>query len=80
VSTLDLLAHPPQLSVPVHFVFGEHDALTAAFMTRKLPGAIGAAGTTAVRLSDAGHLVHFDRSDVVRSIAENASQVLVEKA
>jgi pimeloyl-ACP methyl ester carboxylesterase len=80
VSTLDLLAHPPQLGVPVHFVFGEQDALTAAFMTGELPGAIGAAGTTAVRVPDAGHLVHFDRSDVVRSIAENASPSTVEKA
>jgi pimeloyl-ACP methyl ester carboxylesterase len=80
VSTLDLLAHPPQLSVPVHFVFGEQDALTAAFMSSELPGAIGAAGTTAVRVSDAGHMVHFDRSDVVRSIAENALRTIVEKA
>jgi len=80
VPTLDLLAHPPQLSVPVHFVFGEQDALTAAFMNSELPGAIGAAGTTAVRVSDAGHLVHFDRPDVVRSIAQNASRSIVEKA
>jgi pimeloyl-ACP methyl ester carboxylesterase len=74
VSTLDLLGRPPRLSVPVHFVFGERDALTAAFMTSELPGAIGAAGTTAVRVPDAGHLVHFDRSDVVRSVAEKACE------
>lgn len=72
VATLDLLTHPPQVSVPVHFVFGEQDALTAAFMSSELPAAIGAAGTTAIRVSDAGHLVHFDRADVVRSIAEQA--------
>jgi pimeloyl-ACP methyl ester carboxylesterase len=79
VCTLDLLARPPQISVPVHFVFGEQDALAAAFMSSELPGAIGAAGTTAVRVSDAGHMVHFDRSDVVRSIAENALRAIVEK-
>jgi pimeloyl-ACP methyl ester carboxylesterase len=72
VIPLDLFAHPPQLSVPVHFVFGEQDALTAAFMSGDLPGVIGGPGTTAVRVSDAGHLVHFDRPDVVRSILKNA--------
>ena len=80
VSTLDLLTHPLQLGVPVHFVFGEQDALTAAFMSSELPNVIGAAGTTAVRLPDAGHLVHFDRSDAVRSIAENASRSIGEQA
>jgi pimeloyl-ACP methyl ester carboxylesterase len=80
VSTLDLLTHPPQLGVPVHFVFGEQDALTAAFASSEVPGAIGAAGTTAVRVSDAGHLVHFDRSDVVRSIAKNALRPIVAQA
>ena len=72
VAGLDLLVHPPQLTVPVHFVFGEQDALTAAFMSSGLAGAIGGAGTTAIRVPDAGHLVHFDRPDVVRAIAEKA--------
>jgi pimeloyl-ACP methyl ester carboxylesterase len=69
---LDLFAHPPRISVPVHFVFGEHDALTAAFMSAELPATIGGPGTTAVRVPGAGHLVHFDRPDVVRAIAEKA--------
>jgi pimeloyl-ACP methyl ester carboxylesterase len=72
VESLDLFAHPPQISVPVHFVFGEQDALTAAFMSTELPAAIGGSGTTAVRVPDAGHLVHFDRPDIVRAITENA--------
>jgi pimeloyl-ACP methyl ester carboxylesterase len=72
VESLDLFAHPPQISVPVHFVFGEQDALTAAFMSAGLPAAIGGPGTTAVRVPDAGHLVHFDRPDIVRAITENA--------
>jgi proline iminopeptidase len=70
VASLDLLTHPPKIAVPVHFVFGELDALTAAFASSELPGKIGGPGTTAVRVSDAGHLVHFDRPDVLRSIAE----------
>jgi len=72
VESLDLLARPPRISVPVHFVFGEEDALTAAFMSSELPAAIGGPGTTAIRVPDAGHLVHFDRPDVVRSITEKA--------
>jgi pimeloyl-ACP methyl ester carboxylesterase len=72
VAPLDLLSHPPEIAVPVHFVFGERDALTAAFMSSELPGTIGGPGTTAVRVPDAGHLVHLDRPDVVRSITENA--------
>jgi pimeloyl-ACP methyl ester carboxylesterase len=72
VESLDLLAHRPTLGVPVHFVFGGQDALTAAVRYEELPGAIGAPGATAVRVPDAGHLVHFDRPDVVRSIAEKA--------
>ncbi len=71
-AALDLLAHPPRLTVPVHFVFGEQDALTAAFLSAELPAAIGGPGTTAVRVPQAGHLVHFDRPDVVRSITEKA--------
>jgi len=72
LTALDLLAHPPKLTVPVHFVFGEQDALTAAFLSSELPATIGAPGTTAVRVPEAGHLVHFDRPDVVRSITEKA--------
>jgi pimeloyl-ACP methyl ester carboxylesterase len=72
VESLDFFAHPPQISVPVHFVFGEQDALTAAFMSSGLPNVIGGPGTTAVRVPDAGHLVHFDRPDVVRAIVEKA--------
>jgi pimeloyl-ACP methyl ester carboxylesterase len=68
VAELDLLTDPPQLAVPVHFVFGEQDALTAAFMSSTLPGVIGGPCTTAVRVPDAGHLVHFDQPDLVRSI------------
>jgi hypothetical protein len=45
----------------VHFVFGVQDVLTAAFMSSELPGAIGGPRTTAVRVPDAGHMVHFDR-------------------
>ena len=70
MAPLDLLANPPRIGAPVHFVFGDQDALTAGFMSDDLPGRMGGPGTTAVRVARAGHLVHFDRPDVVRSIAE----------
>src|SRR5262245_54615413 len=72
VAPLDLLSRPPQIAARVHFVFGEQDALTAAFMSNELPGSIGGPGTTAVRVPDAGHLVHFDRPDIVRAVMEQA--------
>ena len=72
VATLDLLRHPPQLAVPVHFVFGEQDALTAAFMSASGLPRSAAGHDSAVASPDAGHMVHFDRPDVVRSIAEQA--------
>ena len=72
MAPLDLLSHPPQIAAAVHFVFGEQDALTAAFVSHELPGRIGGPGTTAVRVPDAGHLVHFDRPDVVRAVTELA--------
>jgi pimeloyl-ACP methyl ester carboxylesterase len=73
VASLDLFCDPPRLSVPVHFVFGEQDALTTAFTSSELPGVIGGPGTSAVRVPHAGHLVHFDQPTVVRSITEQAA-------
>ena len=73
VASLDLFCDPPRLSVPVHFAFGEQDALTTAFTSSELPGVIGGPGTSAVRVPHAGHLVHFDQPTVVRSITEQAA-------
>ena len=72
VAALDLLAQPPRVPVPVHYVFGEQDALTSASALTELPSAITATGSTIVRVPNAGHLVHFDRPDVVRSIVVKA--------
>jgi pimeloyl-ACP methyl ester carboxylesterase len=70
IVSLDLFADPPRVTVPVHYVFGERDAVTAASAPDRLPAAIAAPASTVVRVPDAGHMVHFDRPDVVRSIAE----------
>jgi len=68
---LNLFDNPSRVAVPVHCVFGEQDALTSAEMAERLPAAIAAPACTAVRVPNAGHMVHFDRPDVVRSIARN---------
>jgi len=74
VVALDLLAHPPHVAIPVHYVFGEQDALATASMATELSAAISAPAGTAVRVSNAGHMVHFDQPDMVRSIVEQASR------
>jgi pimeloyl-ACP methyl ester carboxylesterase len=70
--SLNLLADPPRLLVPVHYVFGELDPLTPAAIVKELPAAITAPKHTAILVPGAGHMVHFDRPDVVRSIAMSA--------
>jgi pimeloyl-ACP methyl ester carboxylesterase len=74
IGALNLFDDPPRVAVPVHGVFGEQDALTSAAMAERLPAAISAPAITAVRVPNAGHMVHFDRPDVVRSIARNLLQ------
>lgn len=69
---LDLFAAPPRLAVPVHCVFGEQDALLPATVVKGLPAAIVAPACTIRLVPDAGHMVHFDQPDIVRSIAMNA--------
>jgi pimeloyl-ACP methyl ester carboxylesterase len=69
---LDLFAAPPRLAVPVHSVFGEQDALLPATVVKDVPVAISAPGCTVRLVPDAGHMVHFDQPDIVRSIAVNA--------
>lgn len=72
IAAVDLLARPPRVAVPVHYVFGEQDVLTPASIVKELPAAIAAPATTVVRLPDAGHMVHFDQPRIVRSILEAA--------
>lgn len=70
--SLDLFADPPRLAVPVHYIFGERDPLTPAATVQQLPAAIAATERTVILVPDAGHMVHFDRPEVVRSIAVRA--------
>jgi pimeloyl-ACP methyl ester carboxylesterase len=70
--SLDLFASPPRLAVPVHYVFGERDALTPSALVERLPAAVEAPASTAILVPRAGHMVHFDQPEVVRSIAVSA--------
>jgi pimeloyl-ACP methyl ester carboxylesterase len=70
--SLDLLASPPRVAIPVHYVFGERDALTPPSFVKKLPGRIGAPESTVLYVPDAGHHVHFDHPDLVRSVIARA--------
>jgi pimeloyl-ACP methyl ester carboxylesterase len=69
---LDLFGAPPRLAVPVHCVFGEQDALLAATVAGNVPAAVIAPACTVRLVPNAGHMVHFDQPDIVRSIAVNA--------
>jgi pimeloyl-ACP methyl ester carboxylesterase len=72
IAALDLFAHPPRVTVPVHYVFGDQDALTSVSMVTELPAAIAPPKSTVLRVPDAGHMVHFDQPHIVRSIVEKA--------
>ena len=72
LTSLNLFANPPRVAVPVHYVFGEQDALNPAALVQELPSAIGAPERTVALLPEAGHMVHFDQPEVVRAIAMRA--------
>jgi proline iminopeptidase len=70
--SLDLLAKPPRIVIPVHYVFAEQDALTPVTIVERLPVAISAPESTVIRVPEAGHMVHFDQPEVVRAVALRA--------
>ncbi len=70
--SLNLFANPPRLAIPIHYAFGECDPLTPASIVEQLPEAIAAPATTVILVPDAGHMVHFDQPEIVRSIAVRA--------
>jgi len=70
--SLNLLANPLHLAVPVHYLFGEQDPLVSAEIVQQLPTAITSPKATVTLVSGACHMVHFDQPDVVRSIVVRA--------
>src|SRR3954454_18950699 len=71
IASVNLFDNPARVSIPVHCVFGEQDALTSAAMVKQVATAISAPASTVVRVPNAAHMAHFDRPDVVRAIARN---------
>jgi len=53
-------------------VLGDQDALLPATVVKDLPSAIIAPACRVRLVPNAGHIVHFDQPDIVRSIAVNA--------
>lgn len=72
LASLNLFANPPRVAVPVHYVFGEQDALNPAAIVQELPSAIAAPEQTVALLPEASHMAHFDQPEVVRAIAVRA--------
>ncbi|KXW57187.1 alpha/beta fold hydrolase [Ferrovum myxofaciens] len=68
LASLDLFTDPPRLLMPVHYIFGEQDPLIPAEIVKQLPEAITSPEKTVILISNAGHMVHFDQPEVVRSI------------
>jgi len=68
LASLDLLANTPRVAIPVHYVFGDKDALTPAALITQLPEKVAAPGSTVTVIPGAAHMVHFDRPAAVRSI------------
>jgi pimeloyl-ACP methyl ester carboxylesterase len=74
VVTLDLLTRPPRVGVPVHYLFGEQDALTPPAIVEQLPAAVRAPISRTVVVPNAGHMVHFDQPDTVRAALISATR------
>lgn len=71
LATLNLFASWPTPGIPVHYLFGEKDPLAPGTLVQKL-SAVRARGDTIATLRDAGHMLHFDRPDAVRSLIVQA--------
>lgn len=70
---LDLFALLPCLSAPVYCILGERDPLLPAHAARKLDALAHATSLQATTLSEAAHMVHFDRPAAVRAIVMDAA-------
>jgi pimeloyl-ACP methyl ester carboxylesterase len=73
LASLDLLANTPRVAIPVHYIFGDKDALTPAALIKQLPERVAAPGGRVTVIPGAAHMVHFDRPEAVRSIVLESS-------
>jgi pimeloyl-ACP methyl ester carboxylesterase len=71
VATLNLFAHWPRPSIPVHYIFGGRDPLIPSSLVQGVSG-IAANRDSVVTAPGAGHMVHFDEPALVRSLVVEA--------
>jgi len=71
LATLNLFSQWPERTVPIHHAFGESDPLVPASLVQKVAGTCVRDDSVTV-LPNAGHMLHFDEPDVVRSIVDRA--------
>lgn len=71
LAKVNLFANWPRLAIPVHYIFGGGDPLVPCSMVQRVSDVI-ADSDTVVTLPDAGHMVHFDKPAIVRSIIAQA--------
>ena len=67
LAPFNLFDNPPRLTMPVHYVFGEQDVLVPRALAERIPQAITAPSHTVTFASNAGHMVQFDRPEIVRA-------------
>jgi len=68
LGSLNVTGELLRLRVPVHFIIGDRDPLVPASIGQQL-GELSKISRIAVTFAPfAGHMVHFDRPEIVRSI------------
>jgi proline iminopeptidase len=75
LASLNLSGQLSRLDVPVDFLIGECDPLVPASLRRRLSELSNTSGISVTIAPRAGHMVHFDRPDIVRLIF-NAKRTL----
>jgi pimeloyl-ACP methyl ester carboxylesterase len=67
LANLNLFTNWRRTPIPVHYIFGSDDALTPSSIVQRVSGLITKMDTLTT-VPDAGHMVHFDKAAIVRSI------------
>ena len=70
--TVNLFRDWPQPSVAVHYIFGDRDPLVPRSQVQQMSMSIAGRSDTVLTVPAAGHFVHFDEPDLVRSVVARA--------
>lgn len=74
IAKLNLFVNWIQPPVPVQYIFGGSDPLITPSMVEKLSGVM-AETDSIMTVPNAGHMVHFDKPDIIRSIIVKANSM-----